>query len=400
LNPHPVISPSHEAAAAVGDVLRGEFGLTGPIPLHTPKFDDADKELVKACLDEGWVSTAGHFVDEFEALIARACGVKHAIATTNGTSALHAALHCVGVTEDDAVLCPALTFIATANAISYTGAKPIFLDSSIADLGIDLGKLVNFLETECTHRNAQTRHKNTGRPIKAIVPVHIFGHACDLHALTDICRNWNIAVIEDAAEALGSLFDGRPCGGYGTAATLSFNGNKPVTTGGGGAIVTNDESLAKRLKHVTTTAKRPHAWRYDHDEIGFNYRLPSLNAALGIAQMRKLEAIVESKRAIAKAYEARLSRLADIIWVSEPGNCKSNYWLNAIILPDAPQRDLFLELTNSQEIQTRPCWTLIPHTAAYRDAIQAPDLTQARMLESRLVNLPSSPWMLPTQTGQ
>ncbi len=400
MNQHQVISPSHEAAAAVDEVLRGDFGLVGPIPLHAPKFDAADKELVNACLDEGWVSTAGHFVDEFEALIARACDVKHAIATTNGTSALHAALHCIGVTKDDAVLCPALTFIATANAISYTGAAPIFLDSSISDLGIDLKKLSHFLETECSHQNAQARHKKSGRAIKAIVPVHVFGHACDLHALTDICRNWNIAIIEDAAEALGSSFDGRPCGGFGTAATLSFNGNKPVTTGGGGAIVTNDESLAKRLKHVTTTAKLPHAWRYDHDEIGFNYRLPSLNAALGIAQMRKLGAIIESKRKIAKAYENRLSQLADVLWVSEPARCRSNYWLNAIILPNAEQRDMFLELTNSRDIQTRPCWTLIPNTAAYRDAIQAPDLTHARMLESRLVNLPSSPWMLPSQTGQ
>ena len=380
--------------------MRGEFGLAGPIPLHAPKFDDTDTERVKACLDEGWVSTAGHFIDEFESLIARACGVKYAIATTNGTSALHAVLHCIGVNEYDAVLCPALTFIATANAISYTGAKPVFLDSSSTNLGIDLDKMVNFLETECMHRNALTRHKDSGRPIKAIVPVHIFGHACDLHELSEICRNWNIVVIEDAAEALGSYFDGRPCGGFGTAATLSFNGNKLVTTGGGGAIVTNDESLANKLKHVTTTAKLPHSWRYDHDEIGYNYRLPSLNAALGIAQIQKLKEVVKSKRKIAKIYESRLSQLADVMWVSEPEKCRSNYWLNAIVLPNSEQRDLFLELTNTQHIQTRPCWTLIPNTAAYQGAIQAPDLTNAKMLESRLVNLPSSPWMLPTETGE
>ncbi len=384
-----------EAAFRLQALLRDELGHRGDVPLHSPTFGREDREMVLDCLESGWVSSVGRHVDGFEAELARATGAGHAIAVVNGTAALHVALVAAGVGAGDAVLCPALTFVATANAIRYCGALPIFADSDLPSLGLDAARLERFLEHACRRDDGATVHRDSGRRIVAVVPVHIFGHPVDMDRIGALAEAHGIAVVEDAAEAIGSTYHGRGCGTLARMGTLSFNGNKPVTTGGGGAVLTDDAALAGRLRHLTTTARiAGQAWAYDHDEVGFNYRMPNINAAIGRAQLGRLSQTLADKRALAARYQALFADLDGIDVVIEPPGCRGNYWLNAILLEDRSARDAFLEETNRAGLMTRPCWRLMPDTPAHRDAPVADDLAGARAIEARLATLQSSPWLV------
>ncbi|PIW26401.1 MAG: aminotransferase DegT [Rhodospirillales bacterium CG15_BIG_FIL_POST_REV_8_21_14_020_66_15] len=390
----PAADAATTAATRLADFLRGDLGMEGPVALHEPSFEGNEWTYVKDCLDTGWVSSAGTYVERIERLTADACGAAHGVAVVNGTAGLHAALLAVGVRSGDAVVCPALTFIATANAISYCGAAPLFVDIDAATGGIDAATLSTLLEDGCDMASDGLVHKASGRRIAAILPVHLFGHPADMVALCAVATEFGLPVIEDAAEALGSRHHGRACGGLGTVGVVSFNGNKTVTTGGGGMIVTDDETLATRLKHLTTTARLPDRWWFDHDAVGYNYRMPNINAALGCAQLELLPRFIARKRELAARY-AELFRDVDGVTVfAEPVGSESNFWLNALMFDDAPARDSFLARTNDADIQTRPCWRLIPDTAAYADAPRSGDLATARSFVDRLVNIPSGPRLL------
>lgn len=364
---------------------------TPPQALHEPRFAGNEWRYVKECLDTGWVSSVGKFVDRFEAQLAEITGARHAIAVVNGTAALHVALKLVGVEPGDEVLAPALTFVATANAISYCGAVPHFVDSDLHTLGLDPAKLDDYLQTISEMRPEGCINRRTGRRIKAVVPMHTFGHPVDLDPLADVCRRFQLDLIEDAAESLGSYYKGHHTGNWGRIAALSFNGNKIVTTGGGGALLTNDPELARLAKHVTTTAKVPHRWAFVHDQIGYNYRLPNLNAALGCAQLEQLPDFLERKRHLAERYGTAFADVPDVTFVREPAFGRSNYWLNAILLAEdaADERDTVLEALNSEGWMSRPAWALMPSLPMYSEC-QAMDLSVASSLERRLINLPSS----------
>ncbi|GGJ11299.1 perosamine synthetase [Alicyclobacillus cellulosilyticus] len=381
--------------SAVIDAIRSCLPeTTGPVALHEPRFDDRDREYVNECLDTGWVSSAGPFVDRFERMLADITGVRRAVAVVNGTSALHVALQLVGVRPGDEVVVPALTFIATANAVAYCGAIPLFADSDERTLGLDPHKLAVFLRNRAEVRTDGCYNRDTGRPIRAVVPMHTFGHPVDMDALLAVCEEFRLAVVEDAAESLGSLYKGRHTGGIGRVGVLSFNGNKIVTTGGGGAILTQDEELGERAKHLTTTAKRPHPWEYVHDEIGYNYRLPNLNAALGCAQLHRLPILVEQKRRLAERYANAFAEVPGVRFFREPPFARSNYWLNAILLDEehAQWRDRLLAETLRLGILTRPVWRLLSSLPMYRHCPRM-DLSVAESIERRLINLPSSPWL-------
>lgn len=362
-----------------------------PVPLHEPRFGGREKEYLQRCIDSGWVSSAGPFVDEFEKKLAALCGTKFATAIVNGTAALHAALHAIGAGQGDEVIVPALTFVATANAVSHCGAMPHFADIDQNAFGIDPEKLRSHLERIGVRKEGLFINRETGRPIKAVVPVHVFGHPVDIDALKEVCAAYGLPIVEDATESLGSLYKGKPCGGLGLLGVLSFNGNKIVTTGGGGAIVTNDEALARRIKHLTTTAKQPHPWAFIHDEIGWNYRMPNLNAALGLAQLEELDGFVASKRALAERYAKAFAGMKGVSFVREPSNTKSNYWLNAILLDDdsGAARDSVLRASHEAGFLTRPAWTPMHQLAMYKDCPRA-SLAVAESISRRLVNLPSS----------
>jgi len=359
--------------------------------LHEPVFAGQEWAYVKSCIDDGWVSSAGAFVDRFEADLAAYTGVGHAVVCVNGTAALHIALKLAGVEEGDEVLTPALTFVATANAIRYCDAEPVFVDSSLDDFGVDAERLRAFLSAATTVRDGICVNRTSGRVVRALVPVHVFGHPCRLDALLEVCDEYGIALVEDATEALGSHFLGRHVGGWGPASVLSFNGNKIITTGGGGAILTNDAELAARAKHLTTTAKQPHAWAYIHDELGYNYRMPNLNAALGCAQLEQLDGMLVSKRALAERYMAELSAAEGVSFVGEPQDARSNYWLNAVLLDEdrAEQRDELLEDLSAAGIHARPVWELLHNLPMYQQC-QTADLTNAQSLARRIINIPSS----------
>jgi perosamine synthetase len=361
----------------------------GRVALHEPYFAGAEWEYVRECLDTGWVSSVGSYVDRFEDDLAKAFGVKRAVVVVNGTAALHIALLLAGVRPGDEVLTSALTFVATANAIAHCGAIPHFVDSSWDTLGLDPKALSNWLEEIVQPGADGPRNRITGRRLAAIVPMHTFGHPVDMPALLEIAERWDLPVVEDAAESLGSLQGGRPVGGAGLIGATSFNGNKIITTGGGGAVVTNSDALADRAKHLTTTAKRPHRWAFWHDETAFNYRLPNLNAALGCAQLEKLPALIRAKRALARRYSEALADLPGLRFFTEPTDAESNYWLNSVILDDPAQRDEFLAVTNDAGLMTRPCWTLMCDLPMYRECPRM-DLRVARDIEARLVNIPSS----------
>ena len=396
LTPAPTVGTDavDEAARRLIGFLRGTLGADGPVALHEPSFEGNEWAYVKDCLDTGWVSSAGTYVERIERLTADACGAAHGIAVVNGTAGLHAALLAVGVGPGDAVICPALTFIATANAISYCGAAPLFVDSDAATGGIDAVKLADLLKNDCTPEPNGLIHKASGRRITAILPVHLFGHPADMTALDTLAREFSLPIVEDAAEALGSRYRGRGCGSLGTAGVISFNGNKTVTTGGGGVITTNDDALAARLKHLTTTARLPDRWWFDHDAVGYNYRMPNINAALGCAQLELLSTFIARKRGLAARYADLFSNIDGVATFTEPAGCESNFWLNALLFENADSRDRFLTLTNDAGIQTRPCWRLMPDTSVYAEAPRAGDLAMARDFVDRLVNIPSGPRLL------
>ncbi len=383
-----------QAADLLAGLLRHEMGHTGRVALHEPSFEGHEWDYVKDCLDTGWVSSVGAYVEKIETMTARACGAGHGVAVVNGTAGLHAALIGLGVAPGDLVVCPALTFVATANAVSQAGAQPLFVDITPDTLGIDPDKLDGFFETACDASDKGLVHRATGRQVTAVLPVHVFGHPADMTALCAIARARGLAVLEDAAEALGSRHLGKACGGFGDAGVISFNGNKTVTTGGGGVIVTDDAALAGRLKHLTTTARVADRLWFDHDSIGFNYRMPNINAALGCAQLEMLDTFIDRKRRLADRYDALFAGLDGVRLFGEPAGDASNYWLNALLFADETARDRFLELTNANSIETRPCWRLIPDTAAYAAAPRADDLSAARDIVARLVNIPSGPGLM------
>ncbi|MBP2657526.1 MAG: aminotransferase, syn family [Firmicutes bacterium] len=363
----------------------------GKIGLHEPHFGGNEWKYVKDCLDTGWVSSVGKYVDQFEQELAAYTGVKKAVAVVNGTAALHVALKLAGVIKDDEVIVPTLTFIATTNAITYCGAMPHFADSEERTLGLDPYKLAEYLKDITEVRDNSCFNKKTGRRIKAVVPMHTFGHPVDLDPLVEVCQRFKLELIEDAAESLGSFYKGRHTGNWGKLSTLSFNGNKTITTGGGGAILTNDEELGKMAKYITTTAKVPHKWNFYHDQIGFNYRLPNINAALGCAQLEQLPGFLARKRVLAQKYKACFSSVIGVDFFQEPAFAQSNYWLNALILEGSYKkyRDAILESTNNCGIMTRPVWILM-HKLPMFLACPKMDVSVAEELENRIINIPSS----------
>jgi len=361
------------------------------VALHEPYFGGNEWAYLKECIDTGWVSSVGKFVDQFETKLSEFTGARYAVATVNGTAALHTCLKLVDVTAGDEILVPALTFVATANAISYCGAIPHFVDSEERTLGLDPCKLADYLAEIADIRVDGCFNRRSGRRIKAVIPMHTFGHPVDLAPLAELCARYKLELIEDAAESLGSYYNGRHTGNWGMMSALSFNGNKIVTTGGGGAILTNDESLAKLAKHVTTTAKMPHRWEFNHDMIGYNYRLPNINAALGCAQLEQLPVFLEKKRALAQRYKEAFKAVNGISFFTEPDFAVSNYWLNVLLLDEdnAAERDALLEATNSQGVMTRPAWTLMHKLPMYSSCPRM-DVSVAESLERRIVNIPSS----------
>lgn len=384
------VLPHSSLAGQIVDAIQSVAGAD-PVALHEPSFAGNEWTYVKECLDTGWVSSVGKFVDRFEADLAAYTGAKHAVAVVNGTAALHMALKLAGVKTGDEVLIPTLTFIATANAVAYCGATPHFADSEEHTLGLNPEALREYLQVMTEIRNGQCVNRTTGCVIRAVVPMHTFGHPVDIEGLLSVARDFRLVLLEDAAESLGSTYHGRHTGTFGLMGTLSFNGNKTITTGGGGAILTNDTELAKHAKHLTTTAKAPHRWEFIHDEIGYNYRLPNINAALGCAQLEQLPHFLKAKRGIFGRYQAAFARITQAHIVSEPESCQSNYWLQALLLdePVAMQRDAILTATNDAGVMTRPVWALMHKLEPY-SACPKMDLPVAESLARRLINLPSS----------
>ena len=358
------------------------------IPLHRPVFEGNERQYLIDCIDSNFVSSVGAKVTEFERKVAEFTGSKHAIATVNGTAALHVAIELAGVKPGDEVISQALTFIATCNAISYAGAKPLFVDVDVDTMGLSPIALKRFLEEHAEKRASGTFNKATGKKISACVPMHTFGLPCRIAEISKICCDWDIALIEDAAESLGSYVGGRHTGTFASMATLSFNGNKVITTGGGGMIITDNSELAKRAKHITTTAKIPHPYEFMHDEIGYNYRMPNLNAALGCAQMERLGEFLTVKAQLAGQWDAFFDgSSADFVKATDRN--KANHWLNAIILDSKEDRDEFLKLTNDNNVMTRPIWTLMSKLPMFKNC-QTDGLENSLWLEGRVVNIPSS----------
>jgi len=358
------------------------------VPLHRPVFAGTERADLVECIDSNFVSSVGEKVTEMERRVAEYSGAGHGVAVVNGTNALQVALRLVGVERDCEVLTQSLTFVATCNAIAYLGAHPVFVDVDRKTMGLSPDALEEFLEEFGERRGNGCYNRASGRRIAACQPMHTFGHPCRIDEIADICRAWGIPLVEDAAESLGSFYNGRHTGIFGRLGVFSFNGNKIVTTGGGGMIVTDDEELAKRAKHLTTTAKVPHPYEYVHDELGYNFRMPNLNAALGCAQMEQLPGFLVAKREVAERYAAFFDE-QEVEFVREPEGCQSNYWLNAIILDSRQERDDFLKATNDQGIMTRPIWRLMSELPMYEHC-QHDGLEVSKWLEERVVNLPSS----------
>jgi len=363
-------------AAALTELYR-QLNQSSPVALHEPWLRGNAWSYVKDCLDTGWVSSVGTYVDRFEADMAKQVGTSHAIAVVNGTAALHMALYSIGVGPGDLVACPALTFVATANAIAHCGAMPVFVDCDPAHLGMDPQSLERVL-------------RSYGKAVKAVVPVHVFGHPADMDAISSVAEAYGVTVIEDSTESLGSTYKGRPCGSLGRIGVFSFNGNKIITTGGGGMIVTDDAVLAKRLKHLTTTARIPAGMEFAHDEVGWNYRLPNINAALGCAQLEGLADLVARKRAINAIYREKLGPAI----MGEQSWAASNFWLNALVTANIGERNRLLADCAAAGIQARPCWRLMCDLPMYASAPADGKLAQARFAYETIVNLPSSPGLL------
>ena len=371
------------------DFIQSLYQTNNSIPLHEPKFIGNEKKYLNECIDSTFVSSVGKFVDEFEEMVARFSGAKYAVATSNGTSALHIGLKLVGVDGSCEVITQPLTFVATVNAISYCNAKPIFVEVDRETLGLSPAKLKEFLEEFATfNENGECINKSTNKIIKACMPMHTFGHPCKIDEIVEICDSYNIAVVEDAAESLGSYYKGKHTGLFGKVGVFSFNGNKIITAGGGGMLVFDDEQLAKKAKHITTTSKVPHPYEYIHDEIGYNYRITNLAAALGVAQMENLQLFIDKQRYLANVYKDYFKD-TNIDFIKEPKDSKSNYWLNTVMLKDEQTRDEFLKYTNDNGIMTRPIWRLMNKLDMFKDA-QTGNLDNSKWLEDRVVNIPSS----------
>ena len=368
--------------------VQSTYGTSGVIALHEPKFFGNEKQYLIECIDSTFVSSIGEFVDEFEEKIASYTGAKYAIATSNGTSALHVALILANVEDNNEVITQALSFVATSNAINYCNAWPVFIDVDKETMGMSPNSLNFFLETETTIIDKQCINNSTGRIIKACVPMHTFGHPCKVDEIRNICDKYHIFLIEDAAESVGSFFKGKHTGTFGQIGIMSFNGNKIITAGGGGCLITNDMNIAKKAKHLTTTAKESHKWKFSHDMIGYNYRMPNLNAALLVAQLENLENFLHKKRELANIYDEFFKK-NNYNFFKEPKNSSSNYWLNSIILKNKKERDVLLKEANLHGVMVRPIWTLMNKLQMFKDS-QCGDLTNSEWLEERVVNLPSS----------
>lgn len=371
------------------DFIKSQFPQQEFIPLHEPRFVGNERKYVIDAIDSTFVSSVGKYVDDFEKHIAEYTGAKYAVACVNGTAALHMAMIVAGVKQNDMVITQPLSFIATCNAISYIGASPVFVDVDLDTMGLSALKLKLYLEEFATIKpDGFSYHKTTNQKIAACVPMHTLGHPCRIDEIAELCNEYNIALIEDAAESIGSYYKNKHTGTFGLLGTFSFNGNKTITCGGGGAIVTNDESLAKKAKYLTTQAKVPHRWEFVHDEIGYNYRMPNLNAALMCAQLEQLKTFVDNKRELANRYHDFFSKI-DIKFMIEPTHAKSNYWLCAILLKDKETRDEFLQFTNDNGVMTRPVWALMNKLVMFKDAMHG-NLDNAQYLEDRIINIPSS----------
>ena len=390
LQPMTALASQPSLAAKVVEALHSVVGL-GPVALHEPRFAGNEWTYLKECLDSSFVSSVGKFVDRFEADLAAFTGAKHAVAVVNGTAALHVALKLGGVNPGDEVITPALSFVATANAISYCGATPHFADSEERTLGLDPRALREHLKWATEFRGGECVNKKTGQVIRALVPMHTFGHPSDIEGLMAITRDFHLTLVEDAAESLGSTIGGRHTGTFGLIGTLSFNGNKTITTGGGGALLINDAAIAKRAKHITTTAKVSHRWEFQHDEIGYNYRLPNINAALGCAQLEQLPGLIAAKRDLYENYCKAFARVSAAAIFHEPAGCRSNYWLQALVLDEsvASERDAILIATNDAGLMTRPVWNLMHSLPAFASCPRM-ELPVAESLARRVINLPSS----------
>lgn len=368
--------------------VKGHYNTTDFIPLHAPYFHGNEKKYLEECIDTTFVSSVGKFVDRFEEMVAEYTGAAKAVVCVNGTNALYMAMMLVGVERDDEVITQALTFIATANAISYIGAHPVFLDVDLDTLGLSPKAVSSWLEENAILKDGICYNKTTNHRISACVPMHTFGHPVHLDELVSVCEAWNIPLVEDAAESLGSYYKGKHTGTFGKVSAISFNGNKTITTGGGGMLLFNDAELGAYAKHLTTQAKVPHKWEFVHDHIGYNYRMPNINAALGCAQMEELEYILRNKRETANAYKTFFAG-SDIQFVSEPEGCQSNYWLNAVIMPNKSAQLAFLESTNAAGVMTRPIWELMNRLPMFQSC-QTDDLVNTQWLADRVVNIPSS----------
>lgn len=383
-------------------LVRDIYQTEAFIPLHEPRFVGNEKQYLADVIDSTFVSSVGPTVTDFETKIADYCGVKHAVATVNGTAALHIALLLAGVKAGEEVLTQALTFVATCNAIHYCGAEPVFIDVDKQTLGLSAQAVSAFLQRFGERREDGVYNIQSGKRIAACLPMHVFGHPCDMQGLLAVCREYGIALVEDAAEALGSrlvtpnsaaandivVTSSKHCGSLGKLGVLSFNGNKIITTGGGGMILTDDDDLARQAKHLTTTAKLPHAWEFVHDQVGYNYRMPNLNAALGLAQLEQLPSFVDAKRELAGRY-LNWAAANGVEMIAEPTDAQSNYWLNALLLEDISQRDAFLMVSNDNGVMTRPLWALMVDLPMYRHC-RHDGLPHSRWLAERVVNIPSS----------
>lgn len=373
----------------VTDYIKSLYPDQNPVPLHAPVFIGKEKEYLIDCIETTYVSYVGKYVTEFEKLTAEFTGSKYAVAVVNGTAAIQIALQLAGVNYGDEVITQALTFVATANAISHSGARPVFIDVDTDTMGMSPERLNEWLKNNVTFDSSSGKsvNKKTKKIVAAIVPMHTFGHPCRIDKIIDIAKHYNIPVIEDSAESLGSYYKNKHTGTFGLAGILSYNGNKTLTTGGGGMIITDDENFARRAKHITTTAKVPHKWEFIHDTVGYNYRLTNVNAALGVAQMEYLDTIVKNKRETAELYKTFfLNR--EISFFEEPKNSKANYWLNVIRLKDRDQRDLFLDYSNQNGVMTRPIWRLMNKLDMYKNC-QSDSLDNSKTLEDIVVNIPS-----------
>ena len=373
----------------ITDFIHQLYETGGTVPLHAPLFIGNEKKYLEECIDTTYVSSVGKFVDRFEEEMAEYTGAKKAVVCVNGTNALHMAMLLCGVEYGDEVLSQALTFIATCNAISYIGACPVFLDVDMDTLGLSPKAVREWLEKNAEVRSGECFNRNTGRRIKACVPMHTFGHPARIDELAELCRKWHIELIEDAAESIGSLYKGRHTGTFGRVGAISFNGNKTITTGGGVMLLFQDEELGKHAKHLTTQAKVPHRWAFVHDQVGYNYRMPNINAALGCAQLENLDRYIENKRQTAEIYADFFRDIPDIDFFSEPENSRSNYWLNVILLKDKAAQQEFLEYTNDHGVMTRPVWELMNRLPMFSQC-ETDSLENTQWLADRIVNIPSS----------